>query len=231
GPPAEWSEISRALAWLLLASMLSMTLVNAGPIAIEVLAGPDQDDEAGRFLAGLVVARVPLFLFQAVQAALLPRLAELAGEDRFDELRQSLRQLVAVLAAIATLGTLFAWLAGPEIVELLFGSEFPLGARTMALLAAGSGSFMIGSAVAQANIALGRQRLMASAWAAGLAALLLVIAVSSSDLFLRVELGGLAGGVVALAAQLTVLRSALRSGAVPTQGNMLEALAARPLEP
>lgn len=231
GPPAHWSEISRALAWLLLASLISMTIVNVGPLAIEILAGPGEDDAAGAFLAGLVVARVPLFLFQAVQAALLPRLASLAGEGRFAELSQTLGRLLVVLAAISALGTVVAWWAGPAAVELLFGAGFRVEGRTMALLAAGSGAFMIASAVAHANIALGRQRLMALAWGAGLLVLVLATATASADLFLRVEIGGLAGGLAGLFAQMVVLRSALRSGAEPTPEDALEALVDRPLEP
>jgi len=231
GPPAPWAEVSTALAWLLLGSVMSMALVNAGPLAMELLAGPGENAEAGRFLAGLVVARVPLFLFQAVQAALLPRLSRLAGEGRFGELRESLGRLIVALSAIAVLGVAVAGAAGPQVVELLFGSEFRLGARTMALLGAGSGAFMVASAVAQANIALGSHRRMAVAWGAGFVALAGVTTLSSSDLFLRVELGGLAGGVAALVAQLVVLRAASRAGAVLDPDNVVEALVDLRLEP
>jgi len=231
GPPAPWAEVSTALAWLLVGSVLSMALVNAGPLAMELFAAPGEDAEAGLFLAGLVVARVPLFLFQAIQAALLPRLSRLAGEGRLDELREGLGRLIAALSAIALLGIVVAGSVGPQVVELLFGSEFRLGSRTMALLGAGSGAFMVASAVAQANIALGSHRRMALAWAAGFVALAAVTTVSSSDLFLRVELGGLAGGVAALVAQLIVLQAASKAGAVLEPDNVVEALVDLRLEP
>jgi O-antigen/teichoic acid export membrane protein len=42
----------------------------------------------------VLLARVPLFLFQAVQAALLPRLARLAAEGEIDEFRAGFRRLM-----------------------------------------------------------------------------------------------------------------------------------------
>ena len=231
GPPAPWSEVTTALAWLLVASVLSMALVNAGPIFMELLASGPQEDAAGRFLAGLVVARVPLFLFQAVQASLLPRLAEMAGAGRTRELRRHLSHLVVLVGGIGAVGSAGAALLGPQVVRLLFGEEFDLSHRTMALLGLGSSAFMVASLLAQASIAVGGHRRMALAWSVGIAALLAVVAFSSDDLFLRVELAGVAGGFVALAAQGLVLRGLLAGGAVISSGDLIEAWHDLPLEP
>ena len=46
-----------------------------------------------------MITTVPLFLFQAVQAALLPRLAALAASGRFGEFRDGFRRLVTTLLA------------------------------------------------------------------------------------------------------------------------------------
>lgn len=224
GPPATWREISTSLAWLLMGSAFSMGLVNAGPVALRLLADGAQKDEVGPFLAGLVVARVPLFLFQAIQAALLPRLAALASERRLQELRRSMAQLLLVLGGIVVVASLAMAPLGPTIVHLLFGGDFLLGSRTMALLTFGSGLFMVASAVGQANIALGRQRAMALGWAAGLAALLVTLAVASDDLFLRVELAGVLGGGVALVVELAVMRVASREAEALDPDNVIEAL-------
>jgi O-antigen/teichoic acid export membrane protein len=205
--------------------------MNAGPIAMELLAGARQEDEAGRFLAGLVVARVPLFLFQAVQASLLPRLSQLASEGRADEFRSGLARLVGLVAGIAVLGGIVAFVAGPTVVHLLFGGDFQLPHRTMGLLGLGSGAFMVASLLAQASIALDGHRPMALAWGVGIVALGVTMATVSSDLFLRVELGGVAGGLGALVAQALVLRVLLRSGVPIETGNLIEAIHDVALEP
>ena len=77
-----------ALAALLVGSVLSFTLVNAGTARRRAASAPSAEEtEAGRFQAtACSIARVPLFLFQAVQAALLPKLSALAGAGRLDEL-------------------------------------------------------------------------------------------------------------------------------------------------
>jgi O-antigen/teichoic acid export membrane protein len=231
GPPAGWSEISAALAWLLGASLLSTGLVNAGPIAVELLGTAREEKAAGHFLSGLVIARAPLFLFQAVQASLLPRLTQLAEERRTDELRSSLARLTALVSSIAVVGTLGAFAVGPAAVSMLFGDEFELGHRTMAMLALGSGAYMVAALLAQAVLALDGHRSMAVAWGMGLAGFVVATALASSDLFLRVEVGVVAGGLAALAAQAVALRQRLRAGAEIDPGGLIEAIHELQLEP
>ena len=66
GPEAKWSELSSAMAALLVGSLMMAALVNAGTVAVQLLATNAESDDAGIFQAGLQIARVPLFLFQAV---------------------------------------------------------------------------------------------------------------------------------------------------------------------
>lgn len=198
GPASRAGEVTASLGALLAASILTAGLLNAGPIAIELLAAEEEADEAGRFLAGLVIARVPLFLFQAVQASLLPRLAHLAGGRRWDEFRDALRRLLVVVGLIGGTATLVAWAVGPEVVTLLFGPDYELGHRDFALLALSSAAFMVAVTLGQSLIALSSQTHLALAWAAGVAAFVLVTALGD-DLYLRVELGLVAGtGTVAV---------------------------------
>src|SRR4051812_35850671 len=49
------------------------------------------------FTYGVLLARIPLFLFQAVQAALLPRLSRLAARNELDEFRSGFIPVVAAI--------------------------------------------------------------------------------------------------------------------------------------
>jgi predicted ABC-type sugar transport system permease subunit len=101
-----------------------------------------------------------------------------------------------------------------------------LGARTMGLLAAGAGLYMLALACAQALIALGGHLDQAVGWFLGLAALLVTVMVASSDLFLRVEVALLAGSAVSLTVMLGLLARRL-AAAGPLQvesGDFIEAL-------
>ena len=59
-----------------------------------------------QFAYGVLLARIPLFMFQAVQAALLPRLSRLAATGELDEFRAGLRRLLMVVLAVGVVGTL-----------------------------------------------------------------------------------------------------------------------------
>ena len=87
GPPASWQEVTPNLGWLLLGSLMAASLVNAGPIATNLLAAENEEAFVTRFGQGVILARIPLFLFQAVQAALLPRLARQAAAGEMAEFR------------------------------------------------------------------------------------------------------------------------------------------------
>ncbi|MDP1819352.1 MAG: hypothetical protein Q8K58_05585 [Acidimicrobiales bacterium] len=228
GPPAPWSELWPALGALLAGSLLSFGLINVGPLSVKLLATDAEADQAGRFLVALVVARVPLFLFQAVQAALLPRLSALAAEGDIDGLRRGLARLLGWLAALGAVGTAGAAVLGPMAVRILFGSEYEIGSRTMAMLAASSAAYMIATAVAQANIALSAHARTACAWGAGVVAFVVTVLTASDDLFFRVELASLIGGVAALVAQLGLLRQRSRDHDALELGDAIEAVVDRP---
>jgi O-antigen/teichoic acid export membrane protein len=231
GPPALTSEVSTALGALLLGSVASMALVNAGPLAMQLLASDRQKDEVGRFLAGLIIARVPLFLFQAVQAALLPQLAVFAEQGQRDELVAALRRLEALLSAVVAVAVIAGFAVGPSLLGIVFGSEFDLSGRTLGLLALGSGAYLLALPLAQATIALAGHLAMAWGWVVGVAGLVATLIVDRGDLFLRVELSIVAGGVASLVAQAAILRARLGRGAEIVPGGMLEALVDSPLEP
>jgi O-antigen/teichoic acid export membrane protein len=209
GPESRAGEVTASLGALLAASLLSAGLMNAGPIAVDLLATDAESEQAGRFLAGLVIARVPLFLFQAVQASLLPKLAHLAAGHQWVEFSSALRRLLLVVAGIGVSATLVGWAIGPQVVRLLFGPDFELGHRDFALLAMSSCWFMAAVALGQSLIALSSQARLALAWAVGM--ITFVIAVSlGDDLYLRVELALVAGTMAVCALLGAMLASELR---------------------
>jgi O-antigen/teichoic acid export membrane protein len=231
GPPAPWSELWSALGALLAGSILSFGLVNLGPLAVKVLATDAEAAAASQFLVALVVARVPLYLFQAVQAALLPRLSELATLGDLDGFRDGLGRLLLLLTGIGAIGAVGAGAIGPAVVETLFGSGFAIGARTLVLLSVASGLFMVATALGQANIALGGHAWSAFGWGVGVAGFLVSVGPISEDLFLRVELASIVGCGAALLAQGWVLVALLRRNVPLETGNVLEAIVDHPLAP
>ena len=225
GPEAPWSELSESLGWLLLGSVLAQGFVNANVPLLKLLANDEEDELVGQFLNGLIIARVPLFLFQAVQAALLPKLAGLAASGRFTDFRTGLRRLVAVVIAIGLAATVGGFAVGPSALRLFFGREYDrLGNADMGYLALASAAFMLATALSQALIALKGHARVALGWATAIVALALVTWLSTDDLLLRVELGLAVGALVGVAAMWTLLVLQMRAGVPDTVEPLLHEL-------
>jgi len=228
GPPAEWNEVTTNLGWLLLGSVFAASLLNAGPIAASLLADPDQDALVTEFSYGVLLARIPLFLFQAVQAALLPRLSRLAARGELSEFRTGLRRLMWVVVAVGVIGTAGAFIIGPWAIEVVYDAT--LNGRTLAILALGSACYMMALATAQAVIALRGHALVAAGWVAAAVAFVLGTWLSSDDLFRRVELGLLISSITAMAAFGLALHHKLSLGVVPDQDSIMDAITDMPFE-
>jgi O-antigen/teichoic acid export membrane protein len=192
GPAVRWTDLTSALSWLVLGSLLAQFLANAGPLAVQLLASETQQGQAGRFLSALVIARLVLYLFQAVQATLLPNIADLLAAGRTAELHGALRRLTIVCAALIVVTTAGALALGPLAVRVLFGADFVVSHQTMTLLAGASGIYVLASALSAAAIAASGHRLSSLSWLTGCLAFVAGVAVVD-DLFLRVELGYLLG--------------------------------------
>lgn len=225
GSEASWSEVTPNLGWLLLGSVFAATLLNAGPITMTLLAEDNEKDFVTTFSYGVLLARVPLFLFQAVQAALLPGLSRLAARGELVEFRAGMKRLAYVVLAVGIVGTLGAFLLGPFAIELVYDAE--LGGRTLAVLALASGVYMMALALGQAVIALKGHALVALGWGIGVITFVLVTWLASDDLFRRIELGLFFSSVTSMIAFGIALRSRLASSVVPDQGSVIEAATPR----
>jgi O-antigen/teichoic acid export membrane protein len=228
GPPASFSEVTPNLGLLLLGTIMAAALVNAGPLGVDILAQDGDAEKVTAFGNGVLLSRVPLFLFQAVQAALLPRLARLAAKGDLAEFREGFSLLIKVVTAVAVLGVAGSFLVGPPILDLVY--EGGLDRRTLTLLALASGIYMLALAVSQAVIALQGHRFVAVGWLAAMLSFLVVTAISSNDLYLRVELGLVAGSCSALAVFIYALQARFAAGAIPDAESMIDGIMDNPLE-
>ena len=231
GPPARWSELVSNLGFLLGGSLLAQVLSYAPFIGVQVLAEPNQRALVADFVAGLFLSRLPIFLFQAVQALLLPRLTALVSAGRDDEFQNGVRKLVMIVVVFGVVGVTLAGTVGPFAGRILFSEKFNLGNADMALLFAGSGLFILALTLSQALIALSGHRQAMIAWVTGLIAFIGVTAVATDDLFLRVELGSIAGAAVSAAAMGWLFRERLKHGvAAGSLASLVEQIEYGPLE-
>ena len=228
GPEASYSELSANIGWLLAASVLTQLLAYSPLLGINIMATPADEVILTGFASAFFIARIPVLLFQSVQGTLLPKLAGLAGEGKHDEFRRGLIKLLYVVVGIGVLGAVGAFVAGPFVGKILF-KDFTMNAGALALLAAGSGAFIIALTLAQALLALGGLRLAAFAWAIGVIVAAGIMAIDIG-LELRVDLGFLLGALAsgALMAVGLVRRKDLM-GTIGISG-LIEAIEQEPIE-
>jgi O-antigen/teichoic acid export membrane protein len=228
GPEAPYSELSGALAWLLLGSVLAQLLSYASVFGVTWLARANEKDLASHFITGLFVARVPLLLFQAVQAALLPKLAGLASEGKHDDFRIGMRRLIGVVLVLCTTGVVAATLIGPWAGQKLFASKWNLHNRDMFLLTLAATAFIVALTLAQGLIALKAYKQSAFGWIVGIIAFVVAVALGN-DLILRNELGFLAGGFAAGTVMAILLTIRMRGGG-GTLEDLVQVVEHEPLE-
>ena len=228
GPEATWSEVTPNLGWLLMGSLFAAALVNAGPITVDILGSSEPAEVVTRFGNAVIFARIPLFLFQAVQAALLPRLAKLAAQRNLSEFSRGFRQLMILVCGVGVVGTIGAFLIGPQVLDLVY--QGGIDRRTMTLLALASAMYMVGLATAQAVIALRGHAIVALGWFASFSGFVLIAWLSSNDLYLRVELALVGSSLIAIVVFGAALRKLMRSDAIFDPESILDAFAERPLD-
>ena len=124
GPEATWAEVTPNLGWLLLGSVFAASLLNAGPIAMTLLA------DRRRECAGHAVRlRRPARPHPAVHVpgragrAAAPVLSRLAAVGELVEFRAGLRRLLMIVVAVGVVGTLGAFILGPCVLEVVFGAD------------------------------------------------------------------------------------------------------------
>ena len=228
GPEATWSEVTPNLGWLLLGSLFAAALMNAGPITIDILGNSEPAEVVTRFGNAVIFARIPLFLFQAVQAALLPRLAKLAAQRNLSEFSRGFRQLMILVCGVGVVGTIGAFLVGPQVLDLVY--QGGIDRRTMTLLTLASAMYMVGLATAQAVISLRGHAIVALGWFVSFSGFALIAWLSSNDLYLRVELALVGSSLIAIVIFGLTLRKLMASDAIFDPESILDAFAERPLD-
>ena len=186
GPKVKAKEISGSLGVLLIASLATAMVLNVSPLTVELLAGPNQKEEPGKFLNALLIARIPLFFFQAVQAALLPRLSQLMASKELEKFKHELMRLLGFVTVFGACFLFLIAVSGQWVTRIAFGSEYEISRQDMTLLAVSSVGLMYALSLTQGLLALHRQGYSAAAWVSGIATFPATIFLGD-DLFLRVE--------------------------------------------
>jgi len=192
-------------AAVLLVMLSEQTFLNAGPLLVKATA-----DSGGAALAGftfnvLLIARAPLQLFQAIQTSILPHLTRLRAGGELDPFARSVNLTLIAIAGFAGCVALVMLVAGPQLMDLLFGGDFDYGRGGLVLVAAGMGLYLCAATLNQALLAHEHAARSAACWAVTAAAFVLfLVLVEFDDRVLQVE-AAFTGAAALLSAALYAL--------------------------
>jgi O-antigen/teichoic acid export membrane protein len=192
---------------VLLVMLCEQTFLNAGPLLVKATA-----DTGGAALAGftfnvLLIARAPLQLFQAIQTSILPHLTRLRAGGERDPFARSVNLTLRAIAGFAGIVALVMLVAGPALMDLLFGGDFDYGRGGLVLVALGMGLYLSAATLNQALLAHERAPQSAACWAAcAVVFVLFLLLVEFDDRVLQVEIAFI-GAAALLAGSLYALYS------------------------
>lgn len=166
-------------------SSASQLLANFGAIAMALLATSAQSDLTGSFVSAIAVARIPLFLFAAVQAVFLPALATLRARDDVTGFARTVRRAFVATLALGLLGVAGIAVLGQWVFSI-FGGTFLIGTDVLVLIAVSGALFMLAQVFAQALLAHHQETTAAIAWSIGIVVSVLTL-LGPWDLAIRVS--------------------------------------------
>jgi O-antigen/teichoic acid export membrane protein len=196
-------------AAVLVIMLCEQTFLNAGPLLVKAT-----EDSGGAALAGftfnvLLIARAPLQLFQAIQTSILPHLTRLRASGESDPFRRSVNLTLTAIAGFAGCVTLVMLVAGPPLMDLLFGGDFDYERGGLVLVAAGMGLYLSAATLNQALLAHGLAAQASACWISAAAGFVLFLLLADfDDRVLQVELAFVAAAALLSAALYGVYRRA-----------------------
>ncbi len=169
-------------------------LLNAGVIVADAVSSAAV---AGAVFNVLLITRAPLQLFQAVQTSLLPHLAGLEATEGNDEFSRAIRLTVGAIAGFAGLVAAGLLIAGPKVMEIVFGDDTTYGRVGLAVVALGMGFHLAAGTLNQALLARGRASAACALWLISAALFVIWVALPIVDnVLLRAEVGYAAAAVL-----------------------------------
>jgi O-antigen/teichoic acid export membrane protein len=189
---------------VLLIMLSEQTFLNAGPLLVKATEGDSGAALAGFTFNVLLIARAPLQLFQAVQTSILPHLTRLGARGETDPFRRSVNVTLTAIGVFAGTVAVVMLVAGPAVMDLVFGGEGGYDRGGLFLISIGMGLYLSAATVNQALLARGRARQACACWLGAAAAFVAFLLLPGfDDRVLQVEVGyvgaaGVLGGLLYL---------------------------------
>jgi len=193
---AEPAPAGRFLAGYVGGTSSSQLLLGGAPIAVAMLGGSPA--LVSIVFVTFTLYRAPLTLIFSLQGRILPYLVGLARDANHAQLVRIARTVVLGGAGLAVAGGLVGWMAGADVVSLLYGAQYAPTDVVAMLAAAGVMAAAAAQIASQVLVAEGRTSRLSWAWLGGLLVGVVAVLVVGGDIDTRVSVAFAAGEVSAL---------------------------------
>lgn len=200
-PPSVWRGAAARAASLMLAAALIASVITGFPSMVTALTGGHPGAAGGAVFAALTVSRVPLLLISPLQALTVPfvvRAHGQAGPSGHSMLRKLLVLGSGSALLLGAVGGAVAWVIGPWVVRLVYGSQYHVPSAAIALLVLSACLLAWSQLLSAGLIALAAHRRMLTMWAAAVVGTVLWLVLSPLDVVATTAVGALVGPVTAL---------------------------------
>ncbi len=201
--PGEPFSVGKALRFagpVLVSMVCAQTLASGGVVLAGLMGGTKA--QVGLLGAALIFTRIPQYVMSPVIGALLPHTSRALATGGRGALDRFALRAVGVVGAVSVLMVGGAWLLGGWGLKLFAGNGYEADNSLLALLAALAAFYLLAETLNQALYALGRGRLAAAGWVAGLLSAALCVLVLRAGLIDRISVSLVVGAGVAALAQV-----------------------------
>ncbi len=206
GVRTSWLSFGAGVGRLVVAALVVQLLLNFPPVVAFLASDGGDTAIPGVLLAALTLARIPVFVYQAMQAAVIPSIAAHAARGESRRARRLAFGAAGAGFVAATLWTAVLALLGPAGIRLLFGERFAVDSTTLVLVGAAVGTLLVAIILSDSVTAVGGHGAASVIWVVA-GTLAVVGALVSPDVVVASTLP------VALAAALAAVALALVLGA------------------
>ena len=200
GEPFSTGKALRFAGPVLVSMACAQTLASGGVVLAGLMGGTKA--QVGLLGAALIFTRIPQYVMSPVIGALLPHASRALATGGRAALDRFALRAAGVVGAVGVLMVGGAWLFGGWGLKLFAGERYEAGNGLLTLLAALAAFYLLAETLNQALYALGRGRLAAAGWVAGLLSSALCVLVLGSDLIERISVSLVVGAAVAALAQV-----------------------------
>jgi len=186
----------------------AQTLASGGVVLAGLMGGTKA--QVGLLGAALIFTRIPQYVMSPVIAALLPHASRALATGGPSALDRFVLRAAGVVGGVGVLMVGGAWLLGEWGLKIFAGDRYEAESALLALLAALAAFYLLSETLNQALYALGKGRLAAIGWVAGLLCAALCVLVVDAGLVERISVSLAAGAAVAAAAQVAFYLAARR---------------------